>query len=51
MRVTGLMIRQMDMECTPTWTVLGMKVTGKWINNMAKGEKSGQTMLNMKEIT
>ena len=45
------MTRQMDMECTPTWMGLGMKVTGKWINNMEKGERSGQTMQNTKEIT
>lgn len=50
MRVTGLMIRQMEKGFTLIWMEQDTKESGKWISNMVKGRKYGQIMHHMKEI-
>ena len=49
MREIGLMIKLMALVCTLTWMEPDMKGNGKWINNMERVKRSGQTMPDTKE--
>ena len=50
MKVTGSMIRLMDLVYILIWMELSMKETGNLINNMAKGRNHGLMELCMREI-
>ena len=49
MREIGLMIKLMALVYTLTWMELDMKGNGKWINNMERVRRFGQTMPDTKE--